>query len=436
MRSRSESLAKASKTLMLKEPFWGLFLIGLNKVWHSTFPTAGVSKNGINYQLTIGEGFWDRLLDPWKTGILKHELLHICFFHIEMGMSGKYPEKEVYAIAIDICVNQYIEDLYLPAKDVTKEQFDAKWNPIVEGLKVKFLSKQITREDYMNACKDIPPRGVYIEDFKDLNLELKRGADYYYDKLLKEAKSKKQSPGHSNLRDLIKDLKDGVPGPCDHDWSEFEGLDDATKRLLKSQLDYQLKAVAEQVEKSRGTVPGEMSDYIKALQNPEPPKFDWRGYLRRFAGGSTRVYTKKLRRKFNKRFEDNPGLKIKPKKHILVAVDTSGSVSNDELVEFFKEIDHIHRTGAEVTVAQTDAAISDISLYRRDQDIKIVGRGGTDFSPLCQYYNEQRRKYTCCIFLTDGEAPAPEKPLGRILWVLSTKSKDHKHLPGHTIKLN
>ncbi len=35
-----------------------------------------------------------------------------------------------------------------------------------------------------------------------------------------------------------------------------------------------------------------------------------------------------------KQFEDNPGLKIKQKQHILVAVDTSGSVSNDELKEF------------------------------------------------------------------------------------------------------
>jgi predicted metal-dependent peptidase len=62
----------------------------------------------------------------------------------------------------------------------------------------------------------------------------------------------------------------------------------------------------------------------------------------------------------------------------------------------------------------------------------------TDFTPVVDYYNENLRKYTCLIYLTDGEASAPEnKPKGRTLWVLSERSNMVDHLTGGpTIQLN
>ena len=51
--NKQETLSKTSKDLMLREPFYGFFLIMLNKVWNDAIGTAAVSKNGINYQLTI-----------------------------------------------------------------------------------------------------------------------------------------------------------------------------------------------------------------------------------------------------------------------------------------------------------------------------------------------------------------------------------------------
>ena len=70
-----QSLSKASKDLMLKEPYYGFFLITLNKLWdNKRVPTAGVSKNGINYQLAINSDFWEELTDNQRLGLLKHEL--------------------------------------------------------------------------------------------------------------------------------------------------------------------------------------------------------------------------------------------------------------------------------------------------------------------------------------------------------------------------
>jgi predicted metal-dependent peptidase len=228
------------------------------------------------------------------------------------------------------------------------------------------------------------------------------------------------------------------PGEMDipqHDWEEVE-LDEATQKLIEKQTGHILNELADQVKKSRGTIPGEFQSILDKINHTEPPKFDWKGFLRRFSGASVKVYTKKSRRKLSKRYEENPGLKIKQKKHVLVAVDTSGSVSNNELIEFFQEINHIHKTGTDITVVQADTNIKDISPFDPKKEIKIHGRGGTSFDPVVEYYSENVHKYTCLIYLTDGEAPAPEYSRGRMLWVHSSNSSINESLPGIKIQLN
>jgi predicted metal-dependent peptidase len=229
---------------------------------------------------------------------------------------------------------------------------------------------------------------------------------------------------------------DENPTPDHSTWKEFEGLDEATKKLVKSQTQEMLKEVADQVTKSRGLLPGEIAEILKRIAELEPPKFNWRAYLRRFAGGSNNVFTKKSRKKYNVRFEENPGIKIKPKRRILVAVDTSGSVSTNELNEFLSEIHHIHKTGTEVTIIQCDSAISYIGTFNPRMDFEIHGRGGTSFHPVTDYYDENKEKYNCLIYLTDGEAPAPDKCQGPVLWVMSSQSSINESLQGFQIKLN
>ena len=105
-------LSKISKDLMLKEPYYGFFLIMLNKVWSNRLPTAGVSKNGINYQLAINSEFWDSLSTLHKLGLLKHELLHIAFGHLTTFTLFK--DKRLANVAMDMEINQYIDKDLLP----------------------------------------------------------------------------------------------------------------------------------------------------------------------------------------------------------------------------------------------------------------------------------------------------------------------------------
>ena len=388
---RNESLSKVCKELMLKEPYYGLFLVMTEKEWSDKIPTAGVAKHNINYKLLINPKFWDSLSVEHRIGLTKHEMLHLAFFHPLMGDS--FENDELFNIAADIEINQYIEDQYLP-----------------EG-------------------------GLKLDSFPGIDLPPKAGTRVYYDIL----NQNKNNPALSNL---LSAMGQGIPQSIDglnnpnHDWKEFDNMGEAEKRLLKSQMEYQIKELADAVKKSRGTVPGEIAELINNFIPFEEAKFDWRGYIRRFTGRSVKVYTKKLRRKFNKRFEDNPGLKIKQKKHILVAIDTSGSVSTDELKEFFSEVHHMHKTGCDVTVVQCDTAISDIRPYKQSNEIALHGRGGTSFDPVIEYYDANQKKYTCLIYFTDGEAPAPAKPRGHILWVLSSRCSMNNQLPGQIIKLN
>ena len=389
---KQQSLSKISKELMLKEPYYGFFLIMLNKLWDSKrVPTAGVSKNGINYQLAINPEFWESLSEEHKYGLLKHELLHIAFGHLTTFF--KFSDRKLANVAMDMEINQYIDDEQLP-----------------EG-------------------------GININDYEDLNLDTRAGCRYYYDKLkqLQDEKNKNGTCGNEPMDELLDNIESGnIP---DHStWEEFDNLSEAEKQLIERQLQKVLTDAQEQTIKKRGTVPGEIEGLI-IVEEIVKPKFNWRGYIRRFTGVSTKVFTKKIRRKENRRFSDNPGLKVKMRQHMLLAIDTSGSVSDTELKEFMSEIFHIYKCGVDITIVQCDTTIKSIEPYKGKLEMNVTGRGGTEFDPVLEYFNENQKKYTSLVYFTDGECYTDVKPKGNTLWVLSERSSMNESLPGKVIKL-
>jgi predicted metal-dependent peptidase len=428
-----QSLSKTSKDLMLKEPYYGFFLIMLNKLWDKKrVPTAGVSKNGINYQLTINDDFWESLTEEHRLGLLKHELLHIAFGHLTTFF--KFSDKRLANVAMDMEINQYIDNAWLLGGELSKEDFDA----IKEQVKAEIAEarERDAPEEEIKAIADkLPSRGIMIEDYDDMDLETKAGCRYYYDKL-KEAKDKKQQNGTcgSPAMDGLLDQIDDGDVPDHSTWEDFEDLTEAEQKLIEKQLQKVLSDAKEQTIKKRGTVPGEIEGVI-VIEEIVAAKFDWRGYIRRFTGISTKVFTKKIRRKENKRFDANPGLKIKMKQHMLLAIDTSGSVSNEELLEFMNEIHHIYKAGVDITIIQCDVTIKSIEQYKGKPDLKISGRGGTEFDPVLEYYNANQNKYTSLVYFTDGECYTDVKPKGNVLWVISERSEMNNDLPGKVIKL-
>lgn len=396
-RKNIDSLAKASKTLMIKEPFYGFLLMSLNKVWSDKLPTAGVRMKGINYELAINPKFWQDLTPEKQMGVLKHELLHIAYFHLVSFTHLSKQNHEVANIAMDLEINQYIDRDQLP-------------------------------ED-----------GCFLDKFPTLNLEPKQGTKYYFDKLMQNAK-------------IIQCICDGdgdgsgsgkiqLPGGKEidkpsHDFGENEELSESEAKLVEAQTKHIVNQVAEQVQKMKGTLPGNIQEILERINKLDPPKFDWKGYIRRFTGKAIKTYTKKSRRKYNKRLPDNPGLKIKRQKHILAAVDTSGSVSTGELKEFLMELNHLKKTGSDVTLIQCDTAISHIGKFDPKKELNIHGRGGTEFQPVIDHFNEHQREYSCLIYFTDGGCHSPENVRGHVLWVLSSNGSEWEPLPGKVIQLD
>jgi predicted metal-dependent peptidase len=341
------------KKLMLKEPFYGIFASSLNKVVRRDVPTAGVSKNNINYQLAINEEFWASLdNENKKIGLIKHELLHICFHHLINRES--FPNHSLHNIAADLEINQYIDPQYYPSDDL-----------------------------------------ILMSSFPTLTLPAKAGTKVYYE-LLDKAHQQGTSPE-------LNAMLDNMNGDYHGTWKEFDELSEADKKLVKAQIDHQIKEIVES-QKNMGSTPSELQDYIDSLFEIKPPSYDWKSYLRRFSATSTKIYTKKTRRKLNKRYEDNPALKIKTRKHILVGIDTSGSVSKDDLIEFFNEIHHIHKTGSQVSIAECDTSIKRVYEYKGKVPEYVNGRGGTDMNPFIEYVNKHK-EYSNLIILTDGFIP-------------------------------
>ena len=385
-----EEITRCSKTLMFKEPFYGLFLIGLNKELDNNIPTACVAPDKINTKLKVNPEFWETLDEKTKLGVLKHELLHICFFHLINW--DRFDNKKVYNMAADLEINQYINS------DMKGEAWD--------GLEI-----------------DSPT-------FAPLNLEPKKGTEYYYGKLMQEIQDNPEG-------DIAKMAEEG--GFVMDLEEMMEGMSEAEKKLIAKQIDHQLKEIIESnKDKGRGFVPGEMQDYIDSLFEIVEPVIDWKSYLRRFNSMSTMVYTKKTRRKPNKRFYGNPALKIKQRKNTLVAVDTSGSVSKEDLKEFLSEIHHIWKTGTEVTVVECDASIGRVYEYKGqiEEAKEVTGRGGTSYEPVMRYLWEHKDKFQNLIYLTDGECDVETQPCKPTLWVHCSGRSINEDLPGAKVQIN
>jgi predicted metal-dependent peptidase len=103
---------------------------------------------------------------------------------------------------------------------------------------------------------------------------------------------------------------------------------------------------------------------------------------------------------------------------IVVAVDTSGSISNEDLSQYLGEIREILISCniPDLWLIQCDAAIHSVEHLSTDSvgaisNTKIMGRGGTIFTPVFDYVETNNRKPPVLIYLTDcygaleGDAP-------------------------------
>ena len=395
-----KDIIKMCKELLYEMPFFGSVLLSLQKEISNKVPTAGVGLESTMFKLLINEEFYSTLSEKHKQGLILHELGHIIYFHLTEYSHLK--NKEVANIAMDCFINQTI--------------------PI----------------------DMLPDGGCTIDKFKDLLPN--KSTNWYYDKLM-ENKEKGDDQTLNNMlgnstqggggNDTTKDSKGKPIDIPQHKWDEIENASDAVKKMVGKNTENILRTIIKQVGTQPGSIPKGIEELLEQLSVIEPPKFNWRAYMKRFVGTSIITQVTKTRRKRSKRFPSMQGNKEKYFSNILIGIDTSASVSQGELLEFQNELFHMHKTGHTIDIICCDTEIQDQFIYNPRKPLSVKGRGGTRFAPVVDYYQKNLKKYSCLIYLTDGESYDVKDARGQILWVHSSACHEiNEKLPGKKIKLN
>ena len=250
---------------------------------------------------------------------------------------------------------------------------------------------------------NLPPGGVWDEKYKDMSSE------HIYSIL-------PPSPEGENGFD-----PGGCGGVLDHP--------DAAKGQPTGQIETQWKVAtmaSANEAKSRGKLPGSLETLIEEAL---APIIDWRTVLTRFLRSSDKSDYSWVR--FNKRLISQglylPGLYSPALGEISIIVDTSGSVSDNELQYFSNETSAILQdlNPSAVNFIQCDAEVhSNVTYTREDLPLKYKyqGRGGTSFIPAIEFVQEHYPLTTACIYFTDLEGDFPETPPGfPMLWITTVK---------------
>ena len=213
--------------------------------------------------------------------------------------------------------------------------------------------------------------------------------------------------------------------------STFDGQIDAADAqapaVPASEASVLRRRVAEEVQRhhaSIGSVPGGLVAWARETLNPT---VDWRAVLAatvragvaEVAGSADYTY-----RRFSRRSQAVPQVRlpgmIERIPSVAVVVDTSGSMSDDQIARAFGEVQSILRScgvmDQSVSVLTVDV---NVTVYRRLSDVRRItqiGRGGTDMSAGIAAAAELRPSPDLIVVLTDGYTPWPVRsPRARVI---------------------
>lgn len=201
--------------------------------------------------------------------------------------------------------------------------------------------------------------------------------------------------------------------------------------------DWKIAAVQAATEAAKiGKLPGTLERFVEKLTQPQ---VDWREVLRSFV--SDRAKDDYSWMKPNRRLAGQgiflPGLYSESMGEVAVAIDTSGSITDEILAKFASEIQAIadNTRPSRVHVIYCDAEVNHVDTFELGEPLhfKPHGGGGTDFRPVMKWVEENNIAPKCLVYLTDLYGPcgdeAPEYP---VLWCCTT---DQEAPWGQTIKI-
>jgi predicted metal-dependent peptidase len=189
---------------------------------------------------------------------------------------------------------------------------------------------------------------------------------------------------------------------------------------------------------TKARLPGVLQGRLQSeIQAATQARVDWRPLLARFMTGLHRSDYRMF--PFNKKHLARgfylPSIGVPGPDHLLVVVDTSGSMTDDELSEILGQIDRLRsQSECRLTLIQADANIQKVEEFstfeeapwsqaKGGEQYTLLGRGGTDFRPAFDWAQKSRERFDALIYLTDGFGSFPERaPFFPVLWILTRHS--------------
>lgn len=193
---------------------------------------------------------------------------------------------------------------------------------------------------------------------------------------------------------------------------------------------------AAQVAKMAGKLPASIERAVGALMEP---KVNWGEQLRQYLTEKIRAEDDWCRpnRRFAHRGMYLPSIRENPTGDLVVAVDTSGSITQKVLDAFESEVRSIATEvqPRKIVVIYCDSGINRVDTFEQDDEVKLrmVGGGGTDFRPPFERVERDGIDPHAFVYLTDGYGPFPDVPAPYpTVWCMTT---DVKAPWGHNIQI-
>ncbi len=369
---------------LAKYRYYAAILERLDPIEDEHVPVMAVSQHGRRCYLHINVHYF---LNPvermqYVPGVLLHEVHHVVMGHLSNPRLREVEHPGLMELAMEISANEFISEP-LPGEPPTVQRF----------ARFGIRAGQSTRERYDILVRAQSEGRVLPQAVCWVDRHLPRGVG----------------------------IGQGV-GPD-------AGTDERIRRLIRTAVQ-ETEAILTPEEKRRsklaGHSPGWFLEQLPGSDEPPQRYLDWRTALRMFIAQVRQPvpsYTRPNRR-FPNRVGEIPGRSYRarqtPAKRLLIAIDTSGSMSRDDLVEIGRQLRLVQHL-LQITIVECDAVIQ--RVYRFVGRLsEVAGRGGTDLRPVFAPGFLQEHRPDGVIYFTDGVGPYPwEAPGVRTLWVLTER---------------
>jgi predicted metal-dependent peptidase len=402
-----QRLASHRMAMLEGHPFWGYLLMQVKLIPAPDLPafmvTDGVRNIWFNPHLT-------RHLSSEELGfVLAHQIAHQ-FLLTEPRRLGRDPF--LWSQATDYVINRLVLDIPDP---------EGSGAPMYEPPEGEYPEIGLVRPLIEPKFKRLVAEAIYARlpapEGVPLRLDLKLPMS---ETATGESEPRKLGPSESGAESTLV-----LSAVMDHggglDLHIPVLLDDEDRESLRDRIAQ--AAEYHTAAECRGHVP---LDLLRALRLSGPARVPWQRVLYRYMDRtlSRDDYSRtRPNRKYWVHDVVVPGLAGEQVESIVVAIDTSGSMTADLLIRLVREIRELARNTAELTLIVADAEVHHVVLSDDIdpwlQDPELPGGGGTDHRPVFRWMEERDYRPTVFIGLTDLESEFPSRPPGfPVLWLV------------------